>query len=133
MNTSLNVAQAQQQGIRRIDLQRHDLGVPGHEIVRARVELDPGVLSGKHWHPGEEIIYVLEGSLEYQVEGQRRLVNPGRNYPRGEERRQRQRGGARHLCRRKREAARRGIVTRPSTDSLGVQLVAGSKAPFRST
>ena len=24
---------------------------------------------GKHWHPGEEIIYVLEGTLEYQVEG----------------------------------------------------------------
>ena len=23
----------------------------------------------KHKHPGEEIIYVLEGSLEYQVEG----------------------------------------------------------------
>ena len=23
----------------------------------------------KHTHPGEEIIYVLEGSLEYQVEG----------------------------------------------------------------
>jgi quercetin dioxygenase-like cupin family protein len=24
---------------------------------------------GKHSHPGEEIAYVLEGSLEYQVEG----------------------------------------------------------------
>ena len=35
-----------------------------------RVELDPEVAFGKHWHPGEEIIYVLEGSLEYQVEGQ---------------------------------------------------------------
>jgi len=23
----------------------------------------------KHTHPGEEIIYVLEGSLEYEVEG----------------------------------------------------------------
>jgi quercetin dioxygenase-like cupin family protein len=23
----------------------------------------------KHKHPGEEIIYILEGSLEYQVEG----------------------------------------------------------------
>jgi quercetin dioxygenase-like cupin family protein len=23
----------------------------------------------KHWHPGEEIIYVLEGTLEYQLEG----------------------------------------------------------------
>jgi quercetin dioxygenase-like cupin family protein len=33
------------------------------------VEIDPGVASPKHSHPGEEIIYVLEGSLEYQVEG----------------------------------------------------------------
>ena len=34
-----------------------------------RVELDPGVAFPKHTHPGEEIIYVLEGALEYQVEG----------------------------------------------------------------
>jgi quercetin dioxygenase-like cupin family protein len=28
-----------------------------------------GVTSPRHTHPGEEIIYVLEGLLEYQVEG----------------------------------------------------------------
>jgi quercetin dioxygenase-like cupin family protein len=66
---ALHVARAQQPGIKRTDLQRHDLSVPGREVVQARVELDPGVTFGKHWHPGEEIIYVLEGSLEYQVEG----------------------------------------------------------------
>jgi quercetin dioxygenase-like cupin family protein len=65
----LHVARAQQPGVKRTDLQRHDLGVPGREVVQARVELDPGVSFPKHWHPGEEIIYVLEGSLEYQVEG----------------------------------------------------------------
>jgi quercetin dioxygenase-like cupin family protein len=58
-----------QQGLRRIDLQRHDLSVPGREVVQARVELDPGVVSSKHKHPGEEVVYVLEGSLEYRVEG----------------------------------------------------------------
>jgi quercetin dioxygenase-like cupin family protein len=66
---ALHVARTQQPGIKRTDLQRHDLSVPGREVVQARVELDPGVAFGKHWHPGEEIIYVLEGSLEYQVEG----------------------------------------------------------------
>jgi len=66
---ALQVARAQQPGGKRTDLQRHDLSVSGREVVQARVELDPGVASGKHWHPGEEIIYVLEGSLEYQVEG----------------------------------------------------------------
>ena len=65
----LHVARAQQPGVKRTDLQRHDLSVPGREVVQARVELDPGVSFPKHWHPGEEIIYVLEGSLEYQVEG----------------------------------------------------------------
>jgi quercetin dioxygenase-like cupin family protein len=66
---ALYVAQAQQTGIRRTELQRHDLGVPGREVIQVRVELDPGVAFGKHTHPGEEIAYVLEGTFEYQVEG----------------------------------------------------------------
>ena len=66
---ALQVARAQQPGIKRTDLQRHDLGVPGREVVQVRVDFDPGVAFGKHRHPGEEIIYVLEGSLEYEVEG----------------------------------------------------------------
>jgi quercetin dioxygenase-like cupin family protein len=60
---------AQQPGVKRTDLQRHDLSVPGREAVQVRVDLAPGVAFGKHTHPGEEIIYVLEGSLEYQIEG----------------------------------------------------------------
>jgi len=60
---------AHQAGIKRTDLQRHDLGVPGREVVQVRVEFAPGVAFGKHTHPGEEIVYVLEGSLEYEVEG----------------------------------------------------------------
>jgi quercetin dioxygenase-like cupin family protein len=66
---ALQVARAQQPGIKRTDLQRHDLSAPGREVVQVRVELAPGVAFPKHSHPGEEIIYVLEGSLEYQVEG----------------------------------------------------------------
>src|SRR4051812_45631243 len=65
----LNLAQAQQPGIKRTDLQRHDLSVPGREVVQVRVDFAPGAVAPKHSHPGEEIIYVLEGSLEYQVEG----------------------------------------------------------------
>ena len=66
---ALHVARAQQPGTNRTDLQRHDLSVPGREVVQARVDFDRGAAFGKHTHPGEEIIYVLEGSLEYQVEG----------------------------------------------------------------
>jgi quercetin dioxygenase-like cupin family protein len=74
-----DVAQAQQPGTRRTDLQRHDLSAPGREVVQVRVDFDPGYVSPKHTHPGEEIIYVLEGSLEYQVEGK-----PTRTYKAGE-------------------------------------------------
>ena len=66
---ALHVALSQQPGIKRTDLQRHDLSVPGREVIQVRVELAPGVSFPKHTHPGEEIIYVLEGSLEYEVEG----------------------------------------------------------------
>ena len=58
-----------QTGIKRTDLQRHDLGRTGREAIQVRVDFDPGAAFGKHTHPGEEIIYVLEGSLEYDVEG----------------------------------------------------------------
>jgi quercetin dioxygenase-like cupin family protein len=57
-------------GIRRTDLQRHDLSVPGRELIQARVEFDPGYVSPRHTHFGEEIIYVLEGTLVYEIEGQ---------------------------------------------------------------
>ena len=66
--SALHLASAQQPGVKRADLQRHDLSVAGREVIQARVEIEPGAPFTKHWHPGEEIIYVLEGSLEYQIE-----------------------------------------------------------------
>ncbi|MGY2805801.1 quercetin dioxygenase-like cupin family protein [Bradyrhizobium sp. USDA 4506] len=63
-------AQAQQPtGFTRTDLQRHDLSVGGHEAVQVRVDIAPGKAFGRHTHPGEEIIYVLAGTLEYDVDG----------------------------------------------------------------
>jgi len=65
----LDGARAQQPGIRRTDLQRHDLSAPGREVIQVRVDFDPGFAFPKHTHPGEEIIYVIEGTLEYEIEG----------------------------------------------------------------
>src|SRR3954462_1840093 len=65
----LNVAQAQQPGVTRTDLLRHDLGISGREVVQVRVDFAPGVAFPPHSHPGEEIAYVIEGLLEYQLEG----------------------------------------------------------------
>jgi len=55
--------------IRRTELQRFDLEVTGREVIQSRIDFDKGAVFGKHLHPGEEIIYVIEGLLEYQVEG----------------------------------------------------------------
>ena len=66
---ALHGAQAQQVGARRIDLQRHDLSVGGREVIQVIVELEPGTTAPGHSHPGEEIIYVLEGTWEYTLEG----------------------------------------------------------------
>src|SRR5262245_40385889 len=63
------LAVAQQPPVKRIDLQRHDLSILGRETIQAIVEIAPGKTAPRHTHPGEEIIYVLEGALEYQVEG----------------------------------------------------------------
>ncbi len=65
----MSSAEQQASGIKRTDLQQHDLGIPGREVVQNRVDISPEAPAFKHKHPGEEIIYVLEGSLEYQVEG----------------------------------------------------------------
>src|SRR5947207_2252874 len=66
---ALQVAQAQPPGTKRTDLQQHDLSIPGREVVQARIDIAPGVLAPNHSHPGEEIVYVIEGSLEYRLEG----------------------------------------------------------------
>ncbi len=65
----LQAAHSQQQGITRTDLVRQDLSVPGREVVQVRVDIAPGELAPNHSHPGEEIAYVLEGELEYRLEG----------------------------------------------------------------
>lgn len=64
-----STAFAQQGGIKRTDLQRHNLSIPGREVIQVRVDIGPGITAPRHSHPGEEIIYVLEGLLEYQLDG----------------------------------------------------------------
>jgi quercetin dioxygenase-like cupin family protein len=64
------MADRQTPGITRTDLQQHDLSAPGREVIQHVVEISPKAPPIWHKHPGgEEIIYVLEGSLEYDVDG----------------------------------------------------------------
>lgn len=67
-------AQTKNNGISRTELQRHDLSTPNTEMVQAHIDFEPGTAFGDHNHPGEEIIYVLEGELEYIVEGKPPVV-----------------------------------------------------------
>jgi quercetin dioxygenase-like cupin family protein len=57
-------------GLFRTDVQHHDLSVAGREVIQNRVDIGPEAPFVRHKHPGEEIIYVLEGSLEYSLDGQ---------------------------------------------------------------
>ena len=56
-------------GIDRTDLQEHDLSIRGRVVIQNRVELSPEAPAIRHKHPGEEVIYVLEGTLEYTIDG----------------------------------------------------------------
>ena len=65
-------------GLTRTDLQRHDLSIPGREVIQNRVDIAPAAPPVRHKHPGEEIIYVLEGTLEYSIDGREPATfNPG--------------------------------------------------------
>ncbi len=74
---SLPAAQANEVSlgnIKRHDLLRHDLSVPGREVIQVLVEFGPGVEAARHSHHGEELIYVTEGELEYRLDGRQPVV-----------------------------------------------------------
>src|SRR5205085_9009924 len=69
---------AQQTGFSRRLLQDENLGVAERHAVQVVAEFAPGVAAGKHTHPGEELGYVLEGTLQLEVTGQpSRTLNAG--------------------------------------------------------
>src|SRR6266581_6610955 len=70
LGTGIGALNAQQPGFTRTVLQDQDLTVNGRHAVVARAEFVPGGAAGKHTHPGEELGYVLEGTLELQITGQ---------------------------------------------------------------
>jgi quercetin dioxygenase-like cupin family protein len=66
---ALHVAQAQKPEIGRTELTHRDLGDSVREVLQTRVDFAPGAAFPRHSHPGVEVAYVLEGSLEYQLDG----------------------------------------------------------------
>ena len=69
---SAGLASAQQMaGIGRTEVLRHDHSAPGVEAIQVRVDIPAGVTAPNHSHPGEEIAYVVEGTLDYELDGQK--------------------------------------------------------------
>jgi len=65
-----STAAAQPGGFSRKLLLEQDLSVPGKRGVMALVEFAPGAIAPRHTHPGDELIYVIEGSVSMEIDGQ---------------------------------------------------------------
>lgn len=53
----------------RTEVQRAASSVPGREHVQVLTEIPEGVESGWHVHPGDEVGYILAGTVELRLEG----------------------------------------------------------------
>jgi len=60
--------------IKRTHLLRENLSVSGREVIQVRVDFPPGVDAARHSHPGEELVYLIEGELEYRLDGRAPVV-----------------------------------------------------------
>jgi quercetin dioxygenase-like cupin family protein len=53
-------------------------GVDGTEVIVSRVTIPPNTSLPKHWHPGEEFAYILEGSATLWQDGKDDVIaKPG--------------------------------------------------------
>src|SRR5438874_1014024 len=69
---------AQQPGFTRKMMQDQDVSATDRHAVQVIAEFVPGGAAGKHTHPGEELGYVLEGTLQLEIAGQPpRTLNAG--------------------------------------------------------
>jgi quercetin dioxygenase-like cupin family protein len=63
------VVTAQQAPVTRTIQQKDLEGAAGREVVLYRAEAVPGGVAGKHYHPGPELIYILEGTMTVEPDG----------------------------------------------------------------
>jgi quercetin dioxygenase-like cupin family protein len=60
--------------LKRTVLQQSPSSIPGREIVQVLTEIPAGVESGWHTHPGEEVGYILAGTVQMRIEDRPTLV-----------------------------------------------------------
>jgi quercetin dioxygenase-like cupin family protein len=56
--------------LKRTELQHTGSSIPGREIVQTLTEIPAGVESGWHQHPGEEVGYIIAGTVRMEIRGQ---------------------------------------------------------------
>jgi quercetin dioxygenase-like cupin family protein len=60
--------------LKRTELQHKASSIPGREIVQVLTEIPCGVESGWHIHPGEEVGYILAGTVQMMIQDQPTLT-----------------------------------------------------------
>jgi quercetin dioxygenase-like cupin family protein len=60
--------------LKRTEVQHSTSSIPGRDIVQVLTEIPAGVESGWHTHPGEEVGYILAGTVRMMIEGRPTLT-----------------------------------------------------------
>jgi quercetin dioxygenase-like cupin family protein len=76
MTTSQQPEDALAGKLKRTELQHSASSIPGREIVQVLTEIPCGVESGWHIHPGEEVGYILAGTVQMMIQGEPTLTLP---------------------------------------------------------
>ena len=60
--------------LKRTEIQQSPSSIPGRDIVQVLTEIPVGVESGWHIHPGEEVGYIVTGTVEMAIHGRATLT-----------------------------------------------------------
>ena len=60
--------------LKRTELQRAASSIPGREIVQVLTEIPAGVQSGWHQHPGEEVGFIVAGTVRMEIQARPTLT-----------------------------------------------------------
>jgi quercetin dioxygenase-like cupin family protein len=60
--------------LKRTEIQHRPLSIAGREVVQVLTEIPCGVESGWHIHPGEEVGYILAGTVRMMIQDQPTLT-----------------------------------------------------------
>ena len=60
--------------LKRTEIQHSPSSIPGRDIVQVLTEIPVGVESGWHTHPGEEVGYIVAGTVEMAIHGRATLT-----------------------------------------------------------